>query len=105
VSTWILTSWSRGEYPEFGHEMTPEMKSALTPDKQKQAYESIRGMFGHFVSMEYAETWMPTDGTRMFIFRFKGNFTKTDSKPEIRAVIDANGRLSGFWVRPWKREL
>jgi hypothetical protein len=99
----ILTSWRDGRFEPLGEEATLALQSGLTPEMQKQSYEQIRGMFGDFQSLEYAETWMPTDGSSLFIFRFKGRFARTETAPEIRVVLDGEGKLSGLWIKPWMK--
>jgi len=86
----------------LGDEATAAMRSGLTPEKQKEAYETIKGMFGDFQSMEYVETCIPTDGSLLVIYRFKGHFSKSKARPEIRVVMDGEGKLAGFWIKPWR---
>ncbi|MBN2407125.1 MAG: hypothetical protein JXJ19_05460 [Elusimicrobia bacterium] len=97
----LLTSMREGQYKPLGDEATNAMRSALTPEKQKDSYEDIRGMFGDFQSLEYAGTWIPKDGTLLKIYRFRGRFSATTARPEIRVVMDGNGKLAGFWIKPW----
>jgi hypothetical protein len=89
-----------GTYEALGDEAIPAMRDALTPDKQRQTCGSITGMFGDYVSMDYAETWKPKFGG-LAVFRFKGHFSKSPATPEIRVVIDRANKLSGFWLKPW----
>lgn len=103
--TQLLTSWREGKFAPLGEEATLAMRSGLSPETQEQAYEQFKGMFGDFESMDYAETWVPADGSTLFIFRFKGRFTNTEATPEIRVVLDGQGKLSGLWVKPWKSRI
>jgi hypothetical protein len=105
LATRILTSWREGEFEPLGEEATLAVRSGLSPEAQEQAYEQIRGMFGDFESMDYVETWMPADGSLLQIFRFKGRFSKTEATPEIRVVLDGEGKLSGLWAKPWKSKI
>ena len=102
IATNILESQRDGRFEPLGDEATAAMRSALTPKKQKEAYETIKGMFGDFQSMEYVETWVPTDGSLLVIYRFKGHFSKSKARPEIRVVMDGEGKLTGFWIKPWR---
>jgi hypothetical protein len=36
------------------------------------------------------------------LYRFKGTFSKGGSPAEVRVVYDTDGKLSGFWIKPWK---
>ncbi len=105
IATDILESQRDGRFEPLGDEATLAMCSALTPEKQKEAYETIKGMFGDFQSMEYVETWVPTDGSLLVIYRFKGHFSKSKARPEIRIVMDGGGRLAGFWIKPWRAKV
>ncbi len=98
----ILESWRDGRFEPLGDEATIAMRSALTPEKQKEAYETIKGMFGDFQSMEYVETWVSTNGPFLAIYRFKGRFSRSRARPEIRVVMDSEGKLAGFWIKPWR---
>ncbi len=89
---------------QLGKEATEAMRTGLNPQKQKESYETIKGMFGDFQSLEYVETWVPNDGSLLVIYRFKGNFT-SKAKPEIRVVMDGNKKFSGFWILPWKDKM
>ncbi len=102
IATNILVSQRDGRFEPLGDEATLAMRSALTPEKQKEAYETIKGMFGDFQSMKYVETWVPTDGSLLVIYRFKGRFSESKARPEIRVVMDGEGKLAGFWIKPWR---
>ncbi len=43
IATNILESQRDGRFEPLGDEATAAMRSALTPDKQKAAYETIKG--------------------------------------------------------------
>lgn len=98
----MLESWRDGRFEPLGDDATSAMRSGLAPEGQREAYESVKGMFGDFQSMEYVETWAPTDGSLLLVFRFRGRFSRTRARPEIRVVLDGEKRLSGFWIKPWK---
>jgi hypothetical protein len=42
----------------------------------------------------------PTDGTLFEIYRFRGKFNP-GAEVEVRTVLDADGKLAGFFVKPW----
>lgn len=101
IATNILEANRAGQFEPLGDEASPAMQKALTPKKQEDAYKNIKGMFGDFKSMEYVETWLPKDGTLLTIYRFKGIYT-SGAMPEIRVVMDGEGKLSGLWIKPWR---
>lgn len=87
-------------------EAIPQVAKGLTEAVQRSSYESIRAQFGDYQSMKFAEAWsLSTDQGVFTIFRFKGNFTDTSDKPEVRVVLDGESRLAGFWIRPWQDDL
>ncbi len=105
IGTKILDSQKAGKFKPLGKESTLAMQKGLSVEKQKESYESIKGMYGDFVAMDYAETWKPKDGSLMMIYRFKGRFSKSDARPEIRVVMDGNDKLAGLWLKPWNDDL
>ncbi len=80
-------------------EASPEMRAAMTVEKQRQSCDGIKKTFGDYTSMDYAETWKAR-GTGLVVYRFKGHFSGGPSTPEIRVVMDGS-KLSGFWLKPW----
>jgi len=104
IAVKLMTGMKTGDYHQLGSEATRMMQRGLTPEVQEEAYESIYGQFGDFISLKYAETWKPTDGSYSVIYRFIGDF-ESDKPIEIRVVMDGNNKLSGFWIKPWKKKL
>ena len=81
-------------------EAIKEMRDALSPAKLAATCGSIKGQFGDYQSLDYAETWKPKSGA-LKVYRFKGHFSKaTAAPPEIRVIMDG-AKLSGFWLKPW----
>jgi hypothetical protein len=85
--------------PLTAAEASPEMRQGMSVEKMRTSCDGITKMFGTYVSMDYAETWRPR-GTSLFVYRFKGHFSKGGQTPEIRVVMDGD-KLSGFWLKPW----
>ena len=100
LATKIYEGCKTGQHEALGEEAIPEMRGALTPEKQKATCQSVATMFGDYVSMDYAETWK-SKVTSLRVYRFKGHFSKGNATPEIRVVLDGSGKLSGFWLKPW----
>jgi hypothetical protein len=100
IATKIYESCKSGQHEALGEEAIPEMREALSPEKQKATCQSVGTMFGDYVSIDYAETWK-SKVTSFRVYRFKGHFSKSSATPEIRVVLDSSGKLSGFWLKPW----
>jgi hypothetical protein len=101
IATKIYESCKTGQHETLGaDDAIPEMRDALSPEKQKATCQSVAGMFGDYVSMDYAETWK-SKFTSLRVYRFKGHFSKGTETPEIRVVMDSSNKLSGFWLKHW----
>ncbi|MDD2708334.1 MAG: hypothetical protein PHV34_10015 [Verrucomicrobiae bacterium] len=105
VATKLLEGWRAGKFEALGEEATLSMRKTFTAELQKSSYQEITGLFGEFKSMQYVESWAPNDGTLSVIHRFKASFAKSPATPEIRVVLDGNGKLSGLWLKPWEDKL
>ncbi len=92
-----------GDFVALGNEATAEMRTDLSPAKQKQTCGYIQLTYGEFQTMDYVETW--TGGRSAHIYRFKGHFSKVGGTQEIRVVMDKSGKVSGFWLKPWADSL
>ena len=92
----------RGEFEPFGNEATTRMRQALTPERQEEAWEEISGIYGDYESIRFDSVWEPIDGTKLTIYRFRARFTDVKPDPELRIILDGNGKLSGLWVKPWR---
>jgi hypothetical protein len=97
----FLTKLKNGSYYQFQDEAIDAVKNGLTEESQKAAYQQIKGQFGDFQTLSYAETWIQNGNSAMVIFRFKGNFDKSNKQAEIRIVLDEKDKIAGFWVKPW----
>ena len=101
IAETTLTNWREGKFEPRGAEFTDAMKKASTPAKQKKAYQSIKKLFGDFQSLKFAEAVASKDAPGLILYRFRGKFSETDDKPEIRVVINKEGKVAGFWIKPW----
>ncbi|GMV19009.1 MAG: hypothetical protein HS104_29935 [Polyangiaceae bacterium] len=105
LGTKILSAWAKDEYPLLGDEAAEAFRKAHNADDaQRAADKSIEKELGSFQAMTYHETLRTKDG-KTDVFRFKGTFDKSKVASEVRVVIDAQGKLTGFWVKPWKDQL
>lgn len=86
-------------------EAIPQVAKGLTEGIQASSYESVRSMFGDYLSMEFAEAWKMETDQVYTMYRFKGTFSESTDKPEIQVVFNTEGKLAGFWIRPWEDDL
>ena len=93
-----------GFYNLSGLEATAEMQSAFDESLQKKSYQQIKSAFGDYQNLKFSQLMKPTDGTLYEVYRFKGNFNP-GADVEIRTVLDADGKLAGFFVKPWRETL
>jgi hypothetical protein len=90
-----------GETYVFQNEAIDLIKNSLTSDTQKLVYQQFKTQYGDFQSLEYAETWVQGNSKAINIFRFKGDFDKSNKKVEIRVVLNESDKIAGFFVKPW----
>lgn len=90
-----------GKTYEFHDDGTPEMKKSLTPEVQRNVYQQVKEKNGDYQSVEYSEAWIQKNNPQYTILRYKGTFSKSNTKLEIRVVLDKDNKVAGFWVKPW----
>lgn len=100
-ATDYLTTQKSGSFYQFKDEAIDALKTQLTEDVQKAVYKQLKDQFGEYKSLEYAETWIQKGSTAIKIFRFKGEFEKSNKKLEIRVVLNETDKIAGFWIKPW----
>jgi hypothetical protein len=96
-----MTKQKNGETYKFQDEAIDVFKNQLTAENQKAGYLQLKGQFGDFQSLEYAETWVQGNNRSIQIIRFKSDFDKSNKKLEIRVVLNESDKIAGFWIRPW----
>ncbi len=106
LSRKLLEAQKSGSYYKLSEsEATPTMINGLNEYLQKSTYSQIKSMFGDFEDLKFeALKIYPKNGTSYDIFRFKGTFEKSN-EVEIRAVLYKEGKLSGFFLKPWNDKL
>jgi hypothetical protein len=97
----FLGKLKSGETYVFQNEAIDQLKTQLTGETQKVVYQQLKSQFGDYKSLEYAETWVQGNSKAISIFRFKGDFDKSNKKLEIRVVLNESDKVAGFFVRPW----
>jgi len=96
-----LSAWRDGQFGPLGDDYSDVMKQALDSRQQRAAQESIAS-FGAFESLEFVEALSSDKDEARHIYRFRGSFSKSKGKQEIRVVMDVRGKVSGFWIKPWR---
>lgn len=102
----ILLAQKNGGYYNLKKEEAIEaMVTGLDEKLQKDTYAQISGLFGEYQIIEF-DHLMKSVGEPIYeIYRFKGKFEKPEANVEVRAVLDSNGKLAGFFIKPWQEEL
>jgi hypothetical protein len=101
-ATTRLTAWAHDQYPAATDDEGAAFRAADTEAAQKASDKGIEDALGDFQSMTYVEAYR-SDPPRLVFYRFKGTFSKGGSTtPEVRVVYDLDGKVVGFWVRPWQ---
>lgn len=101
-----LSGWKAGRFVPLSDAFTGEVKAALPPEKQQQSYTQMKALFGDYTAMTFAEAYNFSQGGKAYvIYRFRGNFTGTTDRPEIRITLDSAGKVAGFYARPWLKML
>jgi hypothetical protein len=96
-----LSQLKNGSFYQFQDEAIDALKNALTKETQKSVYKQLKDQFGDYQGIDYAETWIQSGNPAIKIFRFKGDFEKSNKKLEIRVVLNESDKIAGFWIRPW----
>ena len=105
ISNDILMAQKEGGFYAFKvEEATEKMLSSLDESLQRKSYQQLKGALGDYQDLSLYHMMKPNDGTSYEIYRFNENF-KPGVKVEIRTVLDANGKLAGFFVKPWNNNL
>ncbi|MEQ9300135.1 MAG: hypothetical protein RIF33_16295 [Cyclobacteriaceae bacterium] len=89
-----------GYYALTEEEATADMINGLTESVQKSAYEQVSSVFGDYQGIEFDHLMKATDGRLVELYRFRGQFAP-GAEVEVRAVINAKGKLAGFFIKPW----
>lgn len=105
IANAYFESVKNGNYYDFKDNAIEEFKNQMTPEVQKHTYQQLKEQFGDFESLNYSETWIKKDNVDLQVTRFKGKFEKSDEPMEIRVVLNASNKITGFWIKPWKDDL
>lgn len=103
----IMLGQKTGNYYMLSEsEAIPEVARGLSKEVQAASYDAVKGMFGDYESLAFEEAYTMESGQGQFtIYRLKGKFSVTKDTPEIRVVMNTEGKVAGLWVRPWEDDL
>jgi len=105
IAAATLKGWSEGKFEPLSDDFTSEMKKALTPAAQRNSYLTTKPLFGDFRDQEFVEAVASPNLPEYVLYRFRGTFSGTKEKPEIRVVINGEGKVAGFWIKHWRKEV
>lgn len=80
------------------------MIAGLNESVQKESYNQIEDIFGAYNSLKFYSIEEVVEGKTYKVYRFKGDF-EFGLPVEVRSVINSEGKLAGFFVKPWKNKL
>ncbi len=84
----------------FKDEVIDVIKNQLSPQTQRTMYDNIKTKFGDYENLQYVETYKQKSN-ELYIHRFKAKFSKSDKLLEIRVVYNNEGKIAGFFLKPW----
>lgn len=106
ISKKLLEAQKHGGYYKLNNEeATQTMVNGLNEELQKNSYGRIKGLFGDFEDMKFDALVERLINNEPFeIYRFKATF-ELNNDVEVRAVLNKEGKLSGFFIKPWDNKL
>ena len=106
LATQILQGHEKGRFEILSTEEATEVfRVAFTAEVQRHNHQTFRRLFGAFEGLDYVETRSTEDQPHLLIHRFKGQYGATSHSPEVRVVLDRDGKLTGLWIKFWEDEL
>lgn len=106
LATRILEGHEQGRFEALGpEEATEGFRHGFTAEAQRQNHQTIRQLFGAFEGLDYIETRFMDSQPHLLIHRFKGRYGAASNVPEVRVVLDRDGKLAGLWIKPWQEQM
>ncbi len=104
IAAKIMEGQKAGTFYEVDEtEATSTFADGFGKSVQYQAYHQLHSLFGDYESMKFVEAVKLNSKDEYTIYRFRGKFEKSD--PEIRVVLNSEGKIAGFFVKPWKDKI
>jgi hypothetical protein len=105
IATTTLNNWFKGQFAPLSDDFSQQMKDNLGAEAQKQATEALIAQLGDFQSLEFAEAVTTASMPGIVVYRLKGKFSKAPAPADVRVVFDKQGKVAGFWVKPWQDKM
>ncbi len=106
LATRILQSHEQGRFETLGpEEATEGFRSGFTAEVQRRSHQAVRQLFGEFEGLDYVETRFIEAQPHLLIHRFRGRYGAASRAPEVRVILDREGRLAGLWIKPWQEQM
>ena len=106
LATRILEGHEQGRFEILSSEEAAEyFRVDFTAEVQRRSHQTIRLLFGAFDGLDYVETRYMDSQPHLLIHRFKGRYGAASRPPEVRVVLDRDGKLAGLWIKPWQDEM
>ena len=105
LATQILQAHEQGRFEALGPEATESFRKAFTAEVQRHSYQQIRQLFGAFEGLDFVETRSIESQPHLLFHRFRGRYGSASQAPEVRVVLDRDGKLVGLWIKPWQEQM
>ncbi len=103
LATQILQAHEQGRFETLGPEAAEGFRRAFTSEVQRHSYQQLRQLFGTFEGLDFVETHAIESQPNLLIHRFRGRYST--ASPEVRVVLDQDGKLVGLWIKPWQEQM
>ena len=103
LATQILQAHEQGRFEALGPEASEGFRKAFTAEIQRHSYQQLRQLFGTFEGLDFVETHSIESQPNLLIHRFRGRYST--ASPEVRVVLDQDGKLTGLWIKPWQDQM
>ena len=104
LATQILQAHEQGRFEALGPERPLEgFRKAFTAEIQRHSYQQLRQLFGTFEGLDFVETHSIESQPNLLIHRFRGRYST--ASPEVRVVLNQDGKLTGLWIKPWQEQM
>jgi len=101
ISHNILKAQKEGDFYKLNEdEASARIIIGLNESVQKSSYKQIKLLFGDYKDLTFHSRQELLREEAYSIYRFKGKF-ESGLDVEVRAVLNAKGKLAGFFVKPW----